>query len=98
MKVNIYTIVDLAAQTHLKPFCFPTDRDAIQGFKHAISLDDSQYAQAPADYNLLRIGQFDILSGTVCPLDEKLTVARALDLLDKPTEQWTKDSVVQGDK
>ncbi len=81
--MNIYTINDLASQTFLRPFCMPTDRDAIEGFKHVCNEDDTQYSKHPQDFNLISLGSFDERTGILSISDERTLVARALELKDK---------------
>ncbi len=84
---KMYTVQDLASQTFIKPFCFSTDRDAIEGFKNVCNDEDSQYAKFPQDFILVGLGTYCEQSGTIKLLDEKITVARALDLAKKDKEQ-----------
>lgn len=81
--MNIYTVNDLASQTYLKPFCFATDRDAIEGFKHVCNDDETPYSKHPQDFNLISLGSFDERTGLLSVSDEKMCVARALDMKEK---------------
>lgn len=78
--MKIYTVKDEASQTFLKPFCFPTDRDAIEGFKNVCQDETTQYAKYPADYNLISIASFDEQSGLLEVSDQK-TIARAINMV-----------------
>lgn len=78
--MNVYTIKDLASETFLRPFCMPTDRDAIEGFKHVCNEDDTQYSNHPQDFNLVSIGNFDERTGLLTVLTPHVTTARAVDL------------------
>lgn len=84
---KMYTVKDEASQTFIKPFCFATDRDAIEGFRNVCNDDDSQYAKFPQDFTLVGLGSYDEQSGTITLLDEKITIARALDLVGKDKVQ-----------
>ena len=63
MKLNAYTIYDVAAGTYMRPFFCGQDGEARRGFSD-IALDAShQVGQHPEDYTLYRVGSWNDNTG-----------------------------------
>ena len=63
MKLNAYTIYDVASGIYMRPFFSQADGQAIRGFKD-ISLDENhEVGKHPEDYTLYRVGQFNDTTG-----------------------------------
>lgn len=78
--MKLYTVKDLASETFIKPFCFATDRDAKEGFKHVCNDPETPYSKFPADFELHSIGSFDERTGVLTVSSEK--IARAVDMIN----------------
>lgn len=76
MKLNAYTIFDVASGTYMRPFFSQADGEAMRGFKD-IALDaDHAVGKHPEDYTLYRIGSFNDNTGKMeGETLEKLTTA-----------------------
>lgn len=73
MKLNAYTIYDVASGVYMRPFFSQADGQAVRGFKD-IALDaDHEVGKHPEDYTLYRIGTFNDTTGKMTGEDlEKL--------------------------
>lgn len=74
--IELFSILDAAAERYMDPFCAPTIEFAIRGFKEACSIKDHQFSKFPEDYSLFHIGTFD---PELCQIDpciaKKIAVA-----------------------
>ena len=63
MKLQAYTIYDVASGTYMRPFFSQADGQAIRGFKD-ISLDENhEVGKHPEDYTLYQVGTFNDTTG-----------------------------------
>lgn len=63
MKLNVYTIYDVATGAYMRPFFQQADGQALRSFSD-IALDaDHEIGKHPADYTLYRIGSFNDTTG-----------------------------------
>ena len=59
MKLNAYTIFDVASGTYMRPFFCGADGEATRGFND-IALDaNHEVGKHPQDYTLYRMGSFN---------------------------------------
>ncbi len=65
MKLNAYTIYDVAAGTYSRPYYCGSDGEATRGFKDIATDAEHPIGQHPEDYTLYRCGNFNTSSGDV---------------------------------
>ena len=63
MKMNAYTIYDVASGTYMRPFYSAADGQAIRGFKDIATDATHEVGKHPEDYTLYRIGDFNTTTG-----------------------------------
>ena len=63
MKLNAYTIYDVASGVYMRPFFSQADGQAIRGFKDIATDADHEIGKHPEDYKLFRIGAFNDNTG-----------------------------------
>lgn len=86
-KLNLYVIYDKKAEVFQTPAFLQNDVFAIRSVCAAVRDHNSVLSQYPADFQLLKIAEFDTVSGELVPLDE--TVLLTFDGLQekKPAPQ-----------
>jgi hypothetical protein len=84
MDTFFFCVFDSAAGRYLDPFCSPTPEVAIRGFKHVVNQDGHAFNEAPADYTLFQVGQFDPETGMVLPLTAPVSLGNAVQYLEAP--------------
>ena len=93
MKLNAYTIYDVASGVYLRPFFSQADGQAIRGFKDIATDADHEIGKHPEDYTLFRIGSFNDNTGKMEGENpEKL--ATALELVAQ-SRQVNQDNIEQ---
>lgn len=65
MKMNAYTIYDVAAGTYMRPFFTTADGEATRSFKDIASDAKHPIGQHPEDYTLYRIGSWNDNTGAL---------------------------------
>jgi len=63
MKLNAYTIYDVASGVYMRPFFSQADGQAVRGFKDIACDADHEVGKHPEDYTLYRIGSFNDTTG-----------------------------------
>ncbi len=63
MKLNAYTIFDVASGVYMRPFFSQADGQATRGFKDIATDADHEVGKHPEDYTLFRIGSFNDTTG-----------------------------------
>lgn len=63
MKLNAYTIYDVAAGTYSRPYFCGSDGQAVRGFKDIATDAEHPIGQHPEDYTLYRCGNFNESTG-----------------------------------
>ena len=63
MKLNAYTIYDVASGVYMRPFFSQADGQAVRGFKDIATDADHEIGKHPEDYTLYRIGAFNDTTG-----------------------------------
>lgn len=84
--MKIYSVKDAESQTFIPCFTMPTDRDAIDSFRHVVNNEkESPYHKFPKDYSLYNLGSFDLKTGeiTLNPKETQIKLALAYDLMTK---------------
>jgi hypothetical protein len=65
MKLNAYTIFDVASGVHMRPFFSQADGQAVRGFKDIATDAEHEVGKHPEDYTLYRIGSFNDQTGKI---------------------------------
>ena len=65
MKLNAYTIYDVASGVYMRPFFSQADGQAVRGFKDIATDADHEIGKHPEDYTLYRMGTFNDTTGTL---------------------------------
>jgi len=69
MKLNAYTIYDVASGVYMRPFFSQADGQAIRGFKDIATDAEHEVGKHPEDYTLYRFGTFDDTEGKMTGTD-----------------------------
>lgn len=67
MKIELFAVLDGAAERFLEIFCAPTIEFAIRGFREACAKDGHQFRKFPEDFALFHVGTFDCELGAIEP-------------------------------
>ncbi len=67
MKIELFAVLDQAAERFLEIFCAPTIEFAIRGFKEACGKEGHQFQKFPEDFALFHVGTFDCELGAIEP-------------------------------
>lgn len=65
MKLNIYSVYDVATQAYKTPWFSQADGEAMRGFKDVCSDAEHPMGQHPEDYTLFRMGTFNDNTGKI---------------------------------
>lgn len=72
-----YSIFDARAKMYMDPFVAVRDEVAMRDFQRNCSQVGSPLYEFPEDYSLVRLGDFDMVSGYVGSQDGPVTICRA---------------------
>ncbi len=88
MKLNIYTIYDVASGVYMRPFFSQADGQAKRSFKDIATDANHEIGKHPEDYTLYRFGIFDDNEGTIesRPLRKLMTGMECV-TMDRTPEQ-----------
>lgn len=76
MKMNIYSIYDMASAAYMRPFFLQTDGQATRMFGDIAQDAGHEIGKHPEDYVLYKIGLYDDQTGNITPFDpEKINTA-----------------------
>ena len=88
MKLNAYTIYDVASGVYMRPFFSQADGQAVRGFKDIATDADHEVGKHPEDYTLYRIGGFDDTEGKMTGQElKKLATGIEMVAQDRNTNQ-----------
>lgn len=73
--MNIFSVKDTVSKTYIKPFTMLTERDAVEGFKHATNEEGTPYNSFPKDFHLVLLGTFDDRTGKLETIEEKVIIS-----------------------
>ncbi len=68
MKMELFAVLDQAAERFLELFCAPTLEFAIRGFREACGQEGHQFRKFPEDFSLFHVGTFDCELGVIEPI------------------------------
>ena len=88
MKINMYSVRDQKGNTYTTPFLQHTDAEA-QRYVHSLVNFDKQsfVAKYPQDYDLYILGQIDLTTGKLEPLESPKHLIAAVQLKDSENMQ-----------
>ncbi len=76
MNIELFAVLDQAAERFLEIFCAPTLEFAIRGFREACGQEGHQFQKFPEDYALYHVGTFDCELGAIEPIKaHKIAIA-----------------------
>ena len=93
MKLNAYTIYDVASGIYMRPFFSQADGQAVRGFKDIATDADHEIGKHPEDYTLYRIGNFNDTTGKMAG-EELEKLATALEMVSD-SRQVNQDNIEQ---
>jgi len=82
--MKVFTIWDLKANLHLRPFADANTVSAIRGFERAAEDPESPFKRYPQDFVLKEIGEFDEMTGRIVLNESPQVICSALDFVKKP--------------
>lgn len=71
MNLKIFTIFDAKAEAYQTVFTARATGEAIRQFADMANDHDTQIGRHPADFTLFELGEFDLHSGIISPLETK---------------------------
>lgn len=77
MYQNLYTIYDKKAAAYLPPVLFRTDAEAVRAITQAANDRQHQFSSNPGDYHLVKIAEWDDLTGVLKPVAHDIIVELA---------------------
>ena len=86
MRLNVYTIFDVASGAYMRPFFGASDGQAIRSFTDISQDADHEIGKHPEDYSLYRIGTYDDNKGVLHP-EDKQCLATALEVVASAREK-----------
>ena len=88
MKLNAYTIYDVASGIYMRPFFSQADGQAVRGFKDIATDAEHEIGKHPEDYTLYRIGSYNDTTGALIGENpEKLMTGLEAVSLDRNPKQ-----------
>jgi len=88
MKLNAYTIYDVASGVYMRPFFSQADGQAIRGFKDIATDAEHEVGKHPEDYTLYRVGSFNDTTGKMAGEElEKLATGLEMVSADRNPNQ-----------
>lgn len=80
MKLNVYTIYDMASAAYMRPFFMQSDGQALRSFTDIATDATHEIGKHPEDYTLFRIGIYDDAKGQLIPENNE-SLATALEVV-----------------
>lgn len=80
MRLNVYTIYDVASGAYMRPFFLQSDGQAMRAFTDIATDAEHDVGKHPEDYTLYRIGTYDDNKGQLIPEDPE-SLATALEVV-----------------
>lgn len=82
MKINLYAIYDVKAESADKPFVCPNDAVAIRSIKELIDKQE-HFQKNYDDYSLMRVGSFEMETAELKGEEKAVTIIEFKDLIEK---------------
>ncbi len=74
MRMNIYSVFDVASGAYMRPFFLMSDAQALRSFTDIATDREHEVGKHPEDYSLVRIGTFDDSKASLHPEDVQVLV------------------------
>lgn len=71
---QIYSVFDEKAQSFHSPFFTTTDGVAVRMMRQTLQDRQTSLAQFPSDFILYRLGEFDVASGLIAPVQPEQVI------------------------
>lgn len=84
MKIKIFTIYDIKAQSYLPPFYMQSTGQAMRAFEDTVNDETTQFSKHPEDFVIFEVGSFDDQTCTFDLQKTPITLAKAIELIIKP--------------
>lgn len=79
--LKIFAVMDTKARAFDAPFVMRTNGEAERGFANIVNKADNKYSANPEDYHLFQLGEFNVETGQITPLEAAHSVASAVSLV-----------------
>lgn len=86
-RLNVYSIHDQAADAYITPFFLANDELAKRAFYQCVQDKNHQFHQSPDDFCLFRIGEFEVTTGVLKPLETPATLGNGVQYLKTRSNQ-----------
>lgn len=97
MKLQIFALYDKKALAYVDVFHFPQIGQAIRQVEDLLKTQHP-LSKHPADYDLYKLGDFDDVSGEICPTDNPQFIQTALSLTNPITKNEQTITQINGRK
>jgi len=81
--LKIFAVMDTKAKAFDAPFVMRTNGEAERGFANIVNKSENKYSANPEDYHLFQLGDFDVETGKIIPLEAPHSVASAFSLVSQ---------------
>lgn len=82
MKIKVYCVFDVVAEIHMAPFVASLDAVASRSFATCVNDERHAFYSNPADYFLVKIGEFDQTSGVLEAFEVPRRVCSGVDVAE----------------
>ena len=82
MKVKVFTILDIKAESYGPPFTSQTTATGIRQFQELVNDHNHFFSKYPEDYELYELGEYDDDDASFHPHEVKKTLVRGSDCLN----------------
>lgn len=97
MQANqVYAVYDRKAQYYLPPFVCRGDAEATRMFSEAVMTSETPISQYPADFDLVKVGSFDLETGVLTPENIPTLMLNGLVALTEAQRQRSRYATVLG--
>lgn len=97
MQANqVYAVYDRKAQYYLPPFTARGDAEASRMFTDAVMTSETPISQYPADFDLVKVGSFDLDTGVLTPEQPPRLMVNGLVCLTEAQRQRSRYATVLG--
>lgn len=87
MLKRVFAVYDSKVEAYMQPFYARTTGEALRSWEQACNDGNSPMSQHPSDFTLLEIGEYNEKTGQLTGHISLKSVANALEVKRKPTEQ-----------
>lgn len=87
MKLKVFSILDVKAESFLELICFTTIGEAERFVKNLVSKANTNFSKYPEDFVLYQIGEYNAVKGLLMPFDKPSHVGKLLDFVPKVSKE-----------